>query len=531
MSGLKSSILQYATDTYDIDAVKQIFLALGCLENLDQGEFYQIYFDTFDWRLFAAGLLLYGEGRGRQEYLVLVDASDNAAVQHTLVCRRRPRFSQDLPSGALQQQLASVLKMRALLPITEIKTHKTLFKLRNSDRKTVVRALVEQSILVPEHSGQRLKTRITLQPVRGYDDWLVAARNACDESHLLEPVAIDQLSEALAATGRQTCDYSSKLNIQLTSEMRADHATKHILLNLLNTLSANIEGTKANIDSEFLHDFRVAVRRTRSALSQIKQVFEPDVVEQFREAFNWLGQITGPTRDLDVYLLEYQSYRASLPARMCDELSPFYLFLLQAHKKEQRILRLHLEGQRFTTLHQAWHQFLQQPVPANPEAAYAAWPVKRVADQRIWRMYRRVIREGRAISPESAAKDLHELRKKCKKLRYLIEFFSSLYDADQVRPLIKILKRLLDNLGEFQDLEVHADHLHGFAAQMQQQGEVPLKTLLAMGALVGSLLQRQQMVQQAFADCFSGFDTGENRACYRQLFKPDSADKIEGNQG
>ena len=35
---------------------------------------------------------------------------------------------------------------------------------------------------------------------------------------------------------------------------------------LFATMAANLEGTRADIDSEFLHDFRVAVRRTRSVL-------------------------------------------------------------------------------------------------------------------------------------------------------------------------------------------------------------------------------------------------------------------------
>ena len=41
----------------------------------------------------------------------------------------------------------------------------------------------------------------------------------------------------------------------------------------LQTLRINEDGVRKDLDSEFLHDFRVAVRRTRSALSQIKGVF------------------------------------------------------------------------------------------------------------------------------------------------------------------------------------------------------------------------------------------------------------------
>ena len=57
--------------------------------------------------------------------------------------------------------------------------------------------------------------------------------------------------------------------------MRADIAAKYIFSHLLKTMKDNEPGTIADTDSEFLHDFRVAVRRTRAGLSQLKGVL-PD---------------------------------------------------------------------------------------------------------------------------------------------------------------------------------------------------------------------------------------------------------------
>ena len=39
-----------------------------------------------------------------------------------------------------------------------------------------------------------------------------------------------------------------------------------------------------------------------------------------------------------------------------------------------------------------------------------------------------MLRDGGAITPASPPESLHELRKRCKELRYLLEFFGSLYD-------------------------------------------------------------------------------------------------------
>jgi CHAD domain-containing protein len=135
-------------------------------------------------------------------------------------------------------------------------------------------------------------------------------------------------------------------------------------------------------------------------------------------------------------------------------------------------------------------------------------------------MAKRVRREGRAITTESPPADLHELRKSCKKLRYLMEFFQSLYPEDEIRPLIRLLKDLLDNLGSFQDLTVQAAHLRELAGRMGAEGQGDTDTLLAMGALIGQVLERQQRAREAFDGVFAGFLDRDNRHRLRRLFHP-----------
>ena len=69
-------------------------------------------------------------------------------------------------------------------------------------------------------------------------------------------------------------------------------------------MRATLPGTIADVDSEFLHDFRVAVRRTRSLQRQLEPVFPPEPLAHFRSEFRWLQQATGPVRDLDVHQLD-----------------------------------------------------------------------------------------------------------------------------------------------------------------------------------------------------------------------------------
>jgi CHAD domain-containing protein len=154
----------------------------------------------------------------------------------------------------------------------------------------------------------------------------------------------------------------------------------------------------------------------------------------------------------------------------------------------------------------------EQPVAGNATEATA-----QLADRGIAKLYRKVLRQGTAIDADTPAEYLHELRKECKKLRYLMEFFQSLYSKPEIRRLIKLVKIILDNLGEFQDLEVQAKSLETFGDMMLKEG-APASALMAMGILVGKLFDRQAQARREFHDLFSEFRREENQKAFRKLF-------------
>ncbi|MBW2412013.1 MAG: CHAD domain-containing protein [Deltaproteobacteria bacterium] len=64
--------------------------------------------------------------------------------------------------------------------------------------------------------------------------------------------------------------------------MRSDEATKAILQFLLEVMKINAANMEKDFDTEILHDFRVAIRRTRSALGQVKSVFPVRTTNRFK---------------------------------------------------------------------------------------------------------------------------------------------------------------------------------------------------------------------------------------------------------
>lgn len=480
------------------------------------------YYDSFDWRLYKQGSLLEIEFDGRQSVLKWTDR-DNSTLLASLEIVRPPRFAWDFPEKYWRERLEGILDVRAILPQAEIQGLRRCLNVLNEDEKTVVRLYAEEnSICLPDsHKAKSLGTRVWLQPVKGYQDYFDQVSQILEKDLKLPAAREPLFSWALSALGRQPLDYSSKLDFQLDPHMRTDAATKIILRHLLAILRANEKGVRENLDAEFLHDFRVAVRRTRSALSQIKKTFPQETVDYFALQFAWLGQITGPTRDLDVYRLNFSQYKASLPEPLQEALDPLLDFLHQKHAQAHQELVDALHSNQYAGLIQDWHAFLEAPLPDKSALPYAMLPIHKVANKRIFRLYRRILKEGRAIQPETPAHYLHELRKSCKKLRYMMEFFQSLYPAKKTKPLIKNLKTLQDNLGTFQDLEVQRQALKGFGEEMKQSAQLSAKTLSAMDALVQSLDERQRKTRAEFAERFAQFESPEHRAEFEDLFKPE----------
>jgi CHAD domain-containing protein len=291
-----------------------------------------------------------------------------------------------------------------------------------------------------------------------------------------------------------------------------------VLQHLLAAIEANLPGTLADVDTEFLHDLRVAVRRTRALQRELKGVFPPEQLAGFREGFRWLQGITGPTRDLDVYVLEFGRFREALPEPAASDLDPLEQLLADERKRAQRRMARALRSEKATRLLTDWAAFVDQLVEfPEGERPDAGTPIGELAGQRIRTVYRRMVKRGRAIEDTGPAEALHDLRKQGKELRYLLEFFAVLYPADVVRPMVKTLKALQDTLGRFQDAEVQAGMLHEYRDALVAR-ENGAAALMAMGLLVDRLERDQANARAAFAERFAAFAAPRQRELVEKAF-------------
>src|SRR5205085_1928698 len=83
-----------------------------------------------------------------------------------------------------------------------------------------------------------------------------------------------------------------------------------------------------------------------------------------------------------------------------------------------------------------------------------------------------------------------------KELRYLLELYGSLYDRAVLGGVARELKALQDNLGEFQDCEIHAQRLHEYASELRATADVPTSSLMAVALVAQVFIDPQAHAPQ-----------------------------------
>jgi CHAD domain-containing protein len=474
------------------------------------------FYDTFDGRLHEAGIVLvHSDGR-----LVAVGA-DAYAERAAAPFGEAPAklFAGELPGGRLRELIEPLVDVRALTPIAHTTSHLLALRMLNGSEKTVARLVVESSTAGgPSGVRTRLRSRVHVLPVRGYEKAAERLRLQLEAEIGLIPADAPLHDEAVAVAGGTPGGVPGRLHLALRADQRADAAATVVLQRLLGAIEDNLPGTLADVDSEFLHDLRVAVRRTRALQRELRGVFPPLELQRFREGFRWLQAVTGPTRDLDVYLLDFDGFRAALPGSAGHDLDALYGLLADERKLTQRRMARALRSEKAVELLADWGAFVDGLVDAPlDERPDAAQPIGELAGARIHTVYKRMVKGGRKVGDDGPAEALHDLRKQGKELRYLLEFFGALYPAKTVRPMLKTLKALQDILGRFQDTEVQAamlrDHRDTVAGR-----EGGAAALMAMGLLVDRLESDKAAARERFSERFAAFASSQQRELVEEAF-------------
>ena len=113
----------------------------------------------------------------------------------------------------------------------------------------------------PTLGRRRLRPRIHVASVRGYDKALRRVGRTLTSELGLEPTNEPLIDEAVTKAGSRPGGTPSKVDVALRREERADAAAASVLTALLGVTKANADGAVADLDPEFLHEMAVLAAR------------------------------------------------------------------------------------------------------------------------------------------------------------------------------------------------------------------------------------------------------------------------------
>lgn len=498
---------------YELSRLYQQLEELYILEGTGDQQKRSTYMDTWDWRLFTAGFMVERVG-----YKYAFSNLAGAVLASGSGSRRLRPLSWDFPEGELREYLTQFMGVRALLPQFTLDTTGHDVALLNSDRKAILQLSIIHQCAERGDEHRELPRLLILKSLKGYSKprkkvaaFLKAEGcERCGENDNL----MARLHRAFELDRSLT---SSKFSVHLPSDANIATAVQQICTLLKETMLKNLPGTLEDIDSEFLHDFRVAVRRTRSLLSLLKKYLPTGEVRQFQDEFKWLGSVTNPVRDLDVYLLTTEQYKAMVPAELHPGLNSFFRALETQRKKDLHRMKKELQSERFTLLIEAWQQFLDL-LPKRDDYPAGAQNSRKVAEKIIRKRFKRILKDGGKITPETEDTMLHKLRIEGKKFRYLLEFFRSLFNEQATQEYLKQMKKLQNNLGEFNDYSVQREVLLQRLSQLKPTASDSLEMAAALGGLIVHLGDAQLEVRKKFEQTFQDFATAENIDLLERMF-------------
>ncbi|MEM7307073.1 MAG: CHAD domain-containing protein [Planctomycetota bacterium] len=455
------------------------------------------YFDTFDWRLYRGGFEL-AQTRAGTHGELRVEPRDGGPPRSAR--SRGPGFAWDLPEGWLRELVVPLARMRRLLPRLVLRTRATTLEAIDAEAKVVARVVLEEGkACLPEGEAWPVQTTLRVEPLRGYEPCAAEVARQLAALPGVVPLKGSTLEVGLRAVGWWPGDDPSSPASDLHPRMRADQATRAVLRRYLGVIEANEDGVLRDLDSEFLHDFRVATRRSRSIVGQMGDLLDPESVAAGADGLAWLGSVTGPLRDLDVFLLRFREEELD-PA-----LGPLQQHLSRTRQRERRRLLRALRSPRYTELKRSWLRELDTDTQRADPPADASRAIRTVARERIARRFERVLRRGAKIDAGTPARKVHRLRIQCKKLRYLIDAFGPLFEPEGTRALLKRLKRLQDTLGTFNDYEVQIELLEHLAGEMKGDTPESARALLAMGRWQERMRADMVVERERFARRFARF--------------------------
>lgn len=234
------------------------------------------------------------------------------------------------------------------------------------------------------------------------------------------------------------------------------------------------DGVIAGEDPEFLHQYRVNLRRSRAVAEAVRAVIKVPKLKKALTRIKKRAQATSELRDLDVFLLDVGD-APDLPQLG----APLRQWLRDAARQRHQALCEELANETYQDDMQRWQTLIDSDAFARALNTLKPKQVTQVLEERIARHDEQLAE----LKPDAPDEALHELRKSVKRIRYLAELM-----PEQYSDFLKRLKPRQKLLGDFQDCTVQLAWLDTF----EREQPLPDAAKAELHAWRQTLITRQE---------------------------------------
>lgn len=456
-----------------------------------------IYFDTADGRLRAAGWALRARRRGDR-----CEATLKSLRRAARGPQRRREINQpiDRPEatsvrtapGPLGVRVRLLLSGHPLLPQLTVRTARGRLHVDGASRPIGEAALDETTFARIDNgdptagSAPRRVVRLELESIGTVDPQLARLADQLGACASLEPSRHSKFEAGLGELPVRSGPAAAPPAIDPSMPLPAFLRT--ILAAQAAEFVSHEQALREQASPQAVHRMRIASRRMSEALALFGRASGLGR-RRLAKDLAWGRRVLGESRDLDVQIAGLEQEAATYPA-----LAPLLAGLETARAHARRAAQAALDAPRFerllTTLDQTIAELGSPDRERNGTASVGA-----VAPRLLKHRINAVRRRADRIRPHSPDADLHALRIRVKRLRYAFEFLAPLYP----RPAARLLPRLValqDGLGRHQDACVSVAQLQTLAASADP---LPPATIFAMGELAARHRHRAVAERHAVA--------------------------------
>lgn len=435
-------------------------------------------YDTFDGRFDEKGLAVLLRDT---TFEVIDRASGDTLVRAEVSWKEHPKIIPPFFFRVrnLNERFADIAENRALVRGFTFDEKTFQFRLGDEIGKYLA------SVDAKEFSGKGKRfSYLLVRPLKGYGG--ETERCLTLPAETLEETGITAWIADLFTPGPRQQFYPP-----ITPEVPAPRAVLTLIKVFVSVLEETETGIVRDWDTEFLHDYRVALRKIRTLLRLSPGLFLPVTVAELNTGLKKTAKKTGRARDLDVLLANRETYEGFLPGELKPAIDSFFRDINHRRTAAYSALKNHLRSGSYRKLKKRLVSLEEEACNSDIRT-----PIGTLADQWVRMQIREIMTSFQMYREDPSAEALHMLRIEGKRLRYLFELFEPIFSGKRLRNLVKSLKRFQDILGGINDISVQKGVIFDALSGPRERSVSPVRSASLGGVLSGLDTKRIRMEKE-----------------------------------